>query len=152
MRTGLETSWNGEWRFGTARGTASWDGDHAPEAETVDGVRLPNELPDSPEQIAGSLAEFVRTLRDGGSPNGEVHGNVLSVAMVESAVRSAQTGRRVQLAEVITDAYEQAVATEPDEKIQQALASWPSVLSVVGLPAAVETALPVAVPAGASEV
>ena len=56
---GVETSWNGAWRFGTARGTATWDGDHAPVAETVDGVRLPAELPDEPEQIAGSLAEFV---------------------------------------------------------------------------------------------
>ena len=131
---GLETSWNGEWRFNTARGTVRWDGDHAPEAETADGVRLPQELGESPEQIAGSLAEFVHTLRHGGSnPNGEVHSNVVSVAMVEAAVRSAEIGERVRVADVITDAYAQALATESDERIRQVLASWPSVLKVVGL-------------------
>lgn len=131
---GLETSWNGDWRFGTARGTASWDGDHAPVAETDDGVRLPNELAKAPEQIAGSLSEFVESLRARGStPNGEVHSNVLSVAMVEAAVRSAQTGQRVRLADVITDAYAQALATEADERIRTQLASWPSVLQVIGL-------------------
>ena len=100
---GLETSWNGAWRFGTEQGTATWDGDHAPVAETVDGVRLAAELPDEPEQIAGSLAEFVRALRTArrgdAIPNGEVHTNVLSVAMVEAAVRSAETGQRVALAD-----------------------------------------------------
>jgi predicted dehydrogenase len=131
---GLETSWTGEWRFNTARGTVRWDGDHAPEAETLDGVRLSQELGESPEQIAGSLAEFVGTLREGGThPNGEVHSNVLSVAMVEAAVRSAETGQRVRLADVINDAYAQALATETDERIRQVLASWPSVLKVVGL-------------------
>ena len=135
---GVETSWNGAWRFGTERGTATWDGDAAPVAETVDGVRLPAELPDEPEQIAGSLAEFVRTLRDRAAgrsvvPNGEVHGNVLSVAMVEAAVRSAETGQRVALATVVEDGYEKAVTTEPDAGVRAVLASWASVLEVVGL-------------------
>ena len=93
---------------------------------------------DEPEQIAGSLAEFVRTLRHRAAgrtatPNGEVHTNVLSVAMVEAAVRSAETGQRVALATVIEDAYEQAVATEPDAEVRAVLASWSSVLEVVGL-------------------
>ena len=135
---GMETSWNGAWRFGTERGTATWDGDDAPVAETVDGVRLLAELPDEPEQIAGSLAEFVATLRDRAAgrsviPNGEVHTNVLSVAMVEAAVRSAEAGRPVALAEVVEDAYEQAVRTEPDAGVRAVLASWASVLDVVGL-------------------
>jgi predicted dehydrogenase len=135
---GVETSWNGSWRFGTERGTATWDGDAAPVAETVDGVRLPAELPDEPEQIAGSLAEFVTALRERAagrstSPNGEVHTNVLSVAMVEAAVRSAETGQRVALAGVVEDAYEQALRTEPDAAVGAVLASWASVLDVVGL-------------------
>jgi predicted dehydrogenase len=135
---GAETSWNGAWRFGTERGTATWDGDGAPVAETVDGVLLPAELPDEPEQIAGSLAEFVSTLRDPAvgrraTPNGEVHTNVLSVTMVEAAVRSAETGQRVALAGVVEDAYEQAVTTEPNAEVRAVLASWASVLEVVGL-------------------
>jgi predicted dehydrogenase len=131
---GLETSWNGDWRFGTARGTVSWDGDHAPVAETDDGQLLADTLPDEPEQIAGSLTEFVGVLRRGGIPNGEVHRNVLSVAMVESAVRSAETGQRVSLASVVEEAYAQALADEQDAAVREVLASWPSVLEVVGLP------------------
>ena len=135
---GLETSWNGAWRFGTEQGTATWDGDLAPVAETADGVRLPAELTDEPEQIAGSLAEFVRTLRDRTAgrtvtPNGAVHTNVLSVAMVEAAVRSAETGQRVALATVVEDAYAKALTTEPDAGVRAVLASWTSVLEVVGL-------------------
>ena len=135
---GAETSWNGDWRFGTAQGTALWDGDHAPEAETGEGVRLAAELPDEPEQIAGSLAEFVSALRarEAGEdvvPNGEVHTNVLSVAMVEAAVRSAETGRRIELATVVQDAYEQALASERDPRVREVLAGWTSVLEVVGL-------------------
>ncbi|HEY5980103.1 MAG TPA: Gfo/Idh/MocA family oxidoreductase [Microlunatus sp.] len=135
---GKETSWNGAWRFGTARGTATWDGDHAPLAETDEGVKLPAELPDVPEQIAGSLAEFVATLRaravgEDLIPNGEVHTNVLSVAMVEAAVRSAETGQRVEVATVVQDAYDQALATERDPRVRGVLAGWTSVLEVVGL-------------------
>lgn len=136
---GLETSWNGAWRFGTARGTAAWDGDNAPVAETSDGMRLPNDLPEEPEQIAGSLTEFVAALRAraAGSrvtPNGEAHTNVLSVAMVEAAVRSAETGQRVPLATVVTEGYAQALAAEQNPAVRQVLASWTSVQEVVGLP------------------
>jgi predicted dehydrogenase len=136
---GLETSWNGSWRFGTARGTVVWDGDNAPVAETGDGMRLPNDLPDEPEQIAGSLTEFVAALRAraAGSqvrPNGEVHTNVLSVAMVEAAVRSAETGQRVPLATVLEEAYAQALAAEQNPAVREVLASWTSVQEVVGLP------------------
>ena len=85
---------------GRHEGTASWDGDHAPVAETGDGQPLADALPDEPEQIAGSLTEFVaRCCAERGVPNGEVHSNVLSVAMVEAAVRSAETGQRVALAD-----------------------------------------------------
>ena len=84
------------------------------------------------------VAEFVRTLRaraagEDAIPNGEVHANVLSVAMVEAAVRSAETGQRVALATVVEDAYETAVTTEPDAEVRAVLASWTSVLEVVGL-------------------
>ena len=58
---------------------------------------------------------------------------MLSVAMVEAAVRSAETGQRVALATVVEDAYEKAVTTEPDAEVRAVLASWTSVLEVVGL-------------------
>lgn len=135
---GAETSWNGSWRFGTATGTAVWDGDNAPVAETATGVQLPNDLPDEPEQIAGSLVEFVAALRGRAAgeqvvPNGEVHTNVLSVAMVEAAVRSAETGQRVTLTTVVEEAYARALATEQDPAVRDVLASWVDVTDRLGL-------------------
>jgi hypothetical protein len=53
--------------------------------------------------------------------------------MVEAAVRSAETGQRVALAGVVEDAYELALRTEPDAGVLAVLASWASVLDVVGL-------------------
>lgn len=152
---GLETSWNGSWRFGAARGSATWDGDHAPEAETDTGAPLPNALPDEPEQIAGSLVEFVAAVRARRAgrpaiPSGEVHTNVLSVAMVEAAVRSAETGQRVELAAVVQDAYAQALATERDPRVREVLAGWTSVLEVVGLSG--DGSAPTATPTGSREV
>jgi predicted dehydrogenase len=151
---GLETSWNGDWRFGTSQGTVAWDGDNAPVAETGDGQVSTAALPDEPEQIAGSLTEFVRVLREGGVPNGEVHSNVLSVAMVEAAVQSAETGKAVSIAAVIEAGHAQALANEQDAAVREVLAAWPSVLETVGLPAqsVQDGGLPALTPAGTGEV
>ncbi len=75
---------------------------------TADGTPIPAVAGDGPEEIAGSLAEFVAALRDGSVPYGEVHSNVLSLAMVEGAVRSAQTRQRVALGGLLDEAYRQA--------------------------------------------
>lgn len=129
---GLETSWNGRWRVSGADGTALWDGDGEPVAETADGSDLPAVVEDEPEQVAGSLAEFVAVLRDGRVPSGEVHANVLSLAMVEAATTSARSGRRVTIAEVLDAAYGAAVEREQDDAVRARLQSWPSVHAVVG--------------------
>src|SRR5204863_451233 len=73
-------------------GTATWDGDNAPVAELASGEALPAVMADEPQEIAGSLAEFVDAVRTSTIPQSEVHSNVVSIAMVESAVRSADTG------------------------------------------------------------
>ncbi|GAA1632705.1 Gfo/Idh/MocA family oxidoreductase [Kribbella alba] len=130
---GLETSWNGHWRAGGSGGTAIWDGDTAPQAELSSGSALPAAVGDEPEQIAGSLTEFVRAVREGVVPQSEVHANVVSVAMVEAAVRSAATGSQVLIADVLADAYAEAIATERDGALRAVLESWPSVQKVVGL-------------------
>jgi predicted dehydrogenase len=129
---GLETSWNGRWRISGERGTAVWDGDGVPVAELADGTPVPAEVGDEPEQIAGSLAEFVAAVREGTVPSGEVHANVLSLAMVEAATRSADERRRVTIAEVLDDAYAVALAAETDETVLARLRSWPSVHEAVG--------------------
>ena len=129
---GLETSWNGSWRISGANGTALWDGDHAPVAETADGTPIPTVVDTGPEEIAGSLAEFVAAVRDGNVPYGEAHSNVMSLAMVEGAIRSAQTRHRIALGDLLDDAYHQALAAEQRPELAAALASWPSVHEVIG--------------------
>ena len=130
---GLETSWNGAWRVSAAGGTALWDGDHAPRAEDADGQPVDAEPGEGPEEIAGSLAEFVRAVRGGErSPSGEAHSNVLSLAMVEAATRSAAERRRVTIAEILADGFEQALRDETDPDLLAALRAWPSVHEVVG--------------------
>jgi predicted dehydrogenase len=129
---GLETSWNGSWRISGAYGTALWDGDHAPIAQAADGTPIPGVVGTGPEDIAGSLTEFVAALRDGSVPYGEVHSNVMSLAMVEGAVRSAQTRQRVALRDLLDEAYRQALAAERRPELAAALASWPSVHDVIG--------------------
>lgn len=95
---GQETSWNSRWRVSGEHGTATWDGDTAP--QVGDPVR-PVPVGDEPEQTAGSLAEFVRCVRTGATPQSAAAANIPSLAMVEAAVRSATERRRVELAEVL---------------------------------------------------
>lgn len=126
---GLETSWNGAWRISGAGGSGTWDGEGDP---VVEGGALPPSSGASdpaPEEIAGSLAEFVRAVRTGVTPSGEVHSNVLSLAMVEAAVRSAGARSRVTIHEVLEDAYAGAVAAERHPAIAASLRSWGDVES-----------------------
>lgn len=127
----LETSWNGQWRISGEGGAALWDGEHHPVAQTADGAGIPAVAGTGPEEFAGALAEFVAAVRDGGVPTGEIHRNVMSLAMVEGAIRSAQTGRRVNLADLLDQAYEHAVTTERRPELRAALAAWPTVHEVV---------------------
>jgi predicted dehydrogenase len=128
---GLETSWNGRWRISGETGTATWDGDNPPVAQTVDGTPISAVAGTGPEELAGALAEFVAAIRDGGVPSGEIHRNVVSLAMVEAAIRSARTGRRVNVADLLDEAYEHALRTERRPELRAALAAWPSVHEVV---------------------
>jgi predicted dehydrogenase len=129
---GVQTSWNGSWRISGADGTAVWDGDHEPVAQTADGEPIPAVPGTGPEELAGSLDEFVTAVRGGSVPASEVHRNVMSLAMVEGAIRSAQTGERAVLADLLDEAYEHALATERRPELRAALASWPSVHEVIG--------------------
>jgi predicted dehydrogenase len=95
---GEETSWNSRWRVSAERGTALWDGDNPP---TVGDPRHTLPVGEEPEQIDGSLAEFLRCVRKGEPSTTEARSNVQSLAMVEAAVRSATEGRRVALTEVL---------------------------------------------------
>jgi hypothetical protein len=109
-----------------------WDGDNEPVAQTSSGDAILTDPGKGPEQIDGSLAEFVNALRTGTTPSGEAHSNVLSLAMVEGAIRSAKTGERVVIADLLDEAVMAAVASERRPEIRAALEAWPSVHEVVG--------------------
>jgi predicted dehydrogenase len=112
--TGLETSWNGRWRVSGLAGSATWDGDNPPAAETPDASSDPAGRPDlTPpgDGIAGSLAEFVEALRTGATPMGECHDNLPSLAMVHAAIASSRTHERVHVRDILDDARQRAFAT-----------------------------------------
>jgi predicted dehydrogenase len=121
---GAETSWNGTWRVSGEKGSAHWDGDHAPTL-SADDPATPQ--PPSPyDGIAGALRVFTDALRTGTTPMGEVHENVMSLAMVAAAVESATRHAPVQLDDILDQAHQAALTTEPDPTIRAALTAWPS--------------------------
>ena len=128
---GAETSWNGAWRLSGAAGSVTWDGDSEPSTESDEPARLlADETAAAPEGIAGALAEFVHALRSGVPPTGDARQNLGSLAMVEAAVQSAETGRRVLVAELFEQALAGArqLATGPVREALSAGASfgsWP---------------------------
>ncbi|WP_459643478.1 Gfo/Idh/MocA family protein [Kineococcus sp. NUM-3379] len=130
---GLETSWNGSWRVSAERGSALWNGDDAPVAEGAAEVVAGG---DPGREIAGSLAEFRTALRGGPVPMGEVHANVLSLAMVEAAVASAATGTRVRIDDVLEAAHAEALRQEARPEVAGVLRSWTSVRAALEVDAA----------------
>lgn len=131
---GLPTGWNGEWRVAAQHGSALWDGTGAPvlgteDEETTARLRaeVAAESAEEPDQIAASLVEFVSALREGRTPMCEVHENLLSFAMVETAVASVERGQRVEIDELLEQARQDAVAAEADPVARELLQSWTSV-------------------------
>jgi predicted dehydrogenase len=102
---GLQTAWNSNWRVSGRYGTASWDGESAPQLELVDET-VPATAPVTAPGggIAGSLHDFVHALRTGQAPMGECGENLLSLAMVYAAIESATRGERVRIDDVLARA------------------------------------------------
>ena len=130
---GLQTSYNAEWRVYAERGAAAWDGDTGvrvdPGASAVD-------IPEGLEGIEGSLEEFVACLRSGVTPQNEVRANVLSLAMVEGAIRSSERGgERVVIAELLEESLAQAITDERHDDIAELLRSWTSAADGISTPA-----------------
>lgn len=125
---GAETSWNGTWRLSAQHGTVLWNGDEPP--IQVGGAAVTSAV-DPGIEIAGALAAFITQLRGGEPSMCEVHQNVLSLAMVDAAVESSQTGTRVVIDEVLQRAHSQAIAREQRDDVRARLKSWRSVREVV---------------------
>jgi len=130
---GLQTSWNADWRVYAEGGAAAWDGDDVVRVD-ADGVGF--EVPDGSEGIEGSLEEFVSALRSGTTPQNEVRANVLSLAMVEGAIRSSERGgARVVVAELLEESLAQAIADERSDDVAAVLTSWNSAADGIATPA-----------------
>lgn len=130
---GRETSWNGQWRLTAERGSVLWDGERAPLTDSDAPVHH-TQIPGA--GIAGALAEFLSALSSPTSAQagvlGEVHQNILSLAMVEAAVESAERASRVPLEDVLERAWHQAMSEESSEAVRACLASWTSVRRALG--------------------
>jgi len=108
-----------------------WDGDDDPALVGLTADNL--DVPDVGLEIDGALREFASALHTGRRPSGEVHDNLLSLAMVEAAVESSRTARRIRLDDVLDAAYETALRDEARPEVRGRLASWPSVRVALGL-------------------
>jgi predicted dehydrogenase len=120
---GAETSWNGSWRVAGEHGAALWDGDTEPRLDAA--VPAPDGPASPYSGIAGALAVFADALRTGVPPMGEVHENLMSLAMVEAAVESARSGTAVRLDDVLRRAWETALRDETRADVRAALAEAP---------------------------
>lgn len=108
---GHSTTWECHWRIIGEGGTMLWNGGQDIRIEAVAGdtgfvspVKAleaePYELP--PERIGhgGAIINFLESLESGVVPATPASDNIHSLAMVHAAIRSADTGRRVQLSEI----------------------------------------------------
>jgi len=101
---GCHTSWNGDWRIIGERGTILYERDGEPHGQVVAGKTGFNR-PLKPVRMAtsrvtkaamhGALAEVLRFLKTGRTPQCECHNNIKSLAMVFAAMESSRKGRRV---------------------------------------------------------
>jgi predicted dehydrogenase len=107
---GAPTSWTGAWRAVGEHGSATWDGEGAPEVHPGPGARIAASVPiPVPRRkgrftgLEGSLNDFVAALRTGTVPQGECHDNLRSLAMCHAAVESAARGEPVRVLDGISE-------------------------------------------------
>jgi len=101
---GFHTSWNGDWRFITDKGTLLYEKDQDPKAVIVasnEGFhRQMRDVAMPPACVQytgmhGALREMLEFLRSGKKPQCECHDNIQSLAMVFAAIESSRKGERV---------------------------------------------------------
>jgi predicted dehydrogenase len=131
---GDETSWNGHWVLHCEGGSVRWDGETPPIAHPAGGESVVGRTPGEHDrwELDASLADFCAALRGGPVPASEVHGNVWTQAIVEAAVRAAESGTRVLVAELLEEALEQARALESADGRSRALTTWKTGVAGLG--------------------
>lgn len=105
---GLGTSWNSKWRIIGSKGSATWDGAQELKAQTRKPDGKPGFVSEMEDQTipivpvehgghAGVMRDFIAALNGGPRPQTHCEDNIKSLAMVHAAVKSAQTGQRVEV-------------------------------------------------------
>jgi predicted dehydrogenase len=107
---GLPTSWEAGWRFVGAKGSLTWDGADSIRIETLANAERRGLFdpvkPVEPPALAeddrigghfGVIGDFVAAVRAGSEPETTGRDNILSLAMVFGAIKSAETGQRVDI-------------------------------------------------------
>lgn len=103
---GMNTSWEGDWRFVGTNGSATWDGGSGFRAQTPEehsgliynqrDLALPElDTAGLSEGHASVIRQFVRCVREGGTPETICTDNIKSLAMVFGAIESATSGQPV---------------------------------------------------------
>ena len=106
---GCNTTWECDWRIIGSKGSVLWNGGTEFTAEIVDAKKgfvrktKPVKVPcrKSAKFASGHdgvIKEFVAAIRKGGEPDTVCTDNIKSVAMVCSAVKSSETGRKIKIA------------------------------------------------------
>lgn len=108
---GLNTTWECDWRAVGQQGSLQWDGQQQIRASAVskrggffsewESVELPT-LPDGARTggHGGQIRDFLDCMRSGRTPETIYSDNIKSLAMVHAAIRSAETGQKVQVSAV----------------------------------------------------
>lgn len=105
---GLNTSWECDWRMIGTAGSLTWDGAEGMQAQVVSArggfrselreVEVPAHDPGG--KVGGHeglIREFIRCVRDGGTPETICTDNIKSLAMVFGAIESSRAGRPVEI-------------------------------------------------------
>ena len=108
---GLNTSWECDWRFIGDKGSAKWDGGDNFQGQVVSETGgffskhqdLPLLNVDTTGKVdghAGLIREFVQCVRTGTTPETICTDNIKSLSMVFGAIKSVETGQRVEITSI----------------------------------------------------
>ena len=103
---GLNTTWESEWRITCAEGSVYWDGGeelyYGKSKAWADKSDTPDIFPIAPVYAPSNghdacITEMFETLEHGRRPQTDCRDNIHSIRMVQRAIESARTGRKVLL-------------------------------------------------------
>lgn len=104
---GLNTTWEADWRIIGTQGSVRWDGATGFKAQRVvstggffsqvEEIPVPETDYTRANGHAGVIAEFLECVRSGARPETICDDNILSLAMVQGAIQSSQTGQAVAI-------------------------------------------------------